>query len=107
MTRLKLLALGLALAAMMGAGFYLKSLQAERDRLALAAAAAQQQAASLSRELTLSWQALQAREAAQARLAEETANLKQQLKEVYDHDAEASDWARRPVPDAVLDRLRR
>lgn len=107
MTKCKLAAAALAAALIFGGGLYIKALRADLARLALATETARQESAGLSRELRLNWEALEQREEARARLAQEAADLKRQLEEIYQNDIEARNWAGGRLPDAVFERLRR
>lgn len=77
------------------------------DGLKAELAASQGEAAGLARELKLNWQALEQREAERVRLATENEALAAELKEVYENDPEAKDWADTLCPDGVLDCLLR
>jgi hypothetical protein len=82
-----------------------KSLSAENGRLLANYETAMAANGSLSAQLRENRAALEAREKERARLAEEAANLRAELKEVYKNDPKALDWSVALVPDAILERL--
>lgn len=100
----------LLLIFLLAAGLMFFALQAGRqarlnDGLKAELAASQAEAAGLSKELKLNWQALERREAERNRLAAENEALAAKLKEVYANDESAKAWADSPCPDSVLDCL--
>ena len=105
MSELKICVMAAALAAGAVWGFYTTSLKSQRDQLAAELAAANFQAAALSRELEQNRLALERREIEKKRLAEEKAALADRLEKVYAHDENARAWADAPCPDGVLDCL--
>ncbi|MDR2946340.1 MAG: hypothetical protein LBV79_06315 [Candidatus Adiutrix sp.] len=87
-------------------GWYTAGLKSQRDKLSAELAVADRQSSALGRELRLSRQALEQREAERQQLAGEKAALLNTLQEVYADDENARAWAGTPCPDAVLECLR-
>lgn len=103
------LAAGLAFFALQSwrAGRAADKLETELSQKTQQLEVAQAEAAGLAKELKLNWQALQARDAERNRLAAENKALAAELKEVYENDPDAKNWADTLCPDGVLDCLLR
>lgn len=105
-TKIRLAALILALAALAGLWHLAGRALAERDELAAELTRSRAERAALTKELTLGYQALSKREAEKERLADENSRLTRELNSIYTGDPAARAWADTVCPVNVLDRLR-
>lgn len=105
-TKIKLAVLALGVFSLVICGFYIKTLKADNQRLGQEAAAARAEAASLTKELKLNWQALEEREKQVAAIRQATDVLKNQLEALYEHDEEAKSWGGAYLPKSIIDKLR-
>ena len=105
MTKIKLIAAGLALLAALGgafaAGWTGRGWRADRDISDIKAEAQAQASAAWAAEVEANRKALADLEETNRRQAAESAALADKLREVYANDPQARAWADCPLPDSL------